>query len=174
MSLRKYRRLTSWLGLLAMWLIVCAPLVSHLARAADVDEPFAAICSLAHPGGAFAPGQGPQGPQEAQGARGVRQSQYARPGEPSGQDPRQNPRQNPAHANHAGHQDAAGDQLSDCGYCNLLADHIALPSIGPVARFVIGPAMLAAAFNPPEQFSSRSDYPSGRPRGPPASPRISS
>jgi hypothetical protein len=125
-----------------MWLIVCAPVISHLVRAADADEPFAAICSIAQPGGAFAPGQPPQ--------------------------------QNPVHASHAGHQDAAGDQLSDCGYCNLLADHIALPGIGPVTRVVIGSAIVAVGFVPPEQFWSRTDYPRGRPRGPPASPRISS
>jgi hypothetical protein len=40
---RKY--LTAWLGLITMWLIVFAPLVSQLVASARADEPVAALCS---------------------------------------------------------------------------------------------------------------------------------
>lgn len=42
---RKY--LTAWLGLIAMWLIVFAPVVSQLVASARADEPVAALCSAA-------------------------------------------------------------------------------------------------------------------------------
>jgi hypothetical protein len=45
---RKY--LTAWLGLIAMWLIVFAPVVSQLVVSARADEPVAALCSAAQPG----------------------------------------------------------------------------------------------------------------------------
>jgi hypothetical protein len=44
---RKY--LTAWLGLIAMWLIVFAPVVSQLAASARADEPVAALCSAVQP-----------------------------------------------------------------------------------------------------------------------------
>jgi hypothetical protein len=40
---RKHR--TAWLGLVAMWLIVFAPLVSQLVAFAETSEPFAVNCS---------------------------------------------------------------------------------------------------------------------------------
>jgi hypothetical protein len=50
MKLRTRKHLVVWLGLLAMWLIVCAPLVSQLVAAAQAGEPQATICSAAQPG----------------------------------------------------------------------------------------------------------------------------
>lgn len=47
MTLRRYANLTAWLGLIAMWLIVCAPLVSQLVIASHEREPVAALCSAA-------------------------------------------------------------------------------------------------------------------------------
>jgi hypothetical protein len=44
---RKY--LTAWLGLIAMWLIVFAPVVSQLVASARADEPVAALCSAVQP-----------------------------------------------------------------------------------------------------------------------------
>jgi hypothetical protein len=41
--------LTAWLGLIAMWLIVLAPLVSQLVMAARADEPDAVLCSVVQP-----------------------------------------------------------------------------------------------------------------------------
>jgi hypothetical protein len=44
---RKY--LTAWLGLIAMWLIVFAPVVSQLVASARAAEPVAALCSAIQP-----------------------------------------------------------------------------------------------------------------------------
>jgi hypothetical protein len=41
--------LTAWLGLVAMWLIVLAPLVSQLIVASHRDEPNAVVCSATQP-----------------------------------------------------------------------------------------------------------------------------
>ncbi|PMS38351.1 DUF2946 domain-containing protein [Trinickia symbiotica] len=45
MTLRRHARLTAWLGLIAMWLIVCVPIVSQLVVASHEGEPVAALCS---------------------------------------------------------------------------------------------------------------------------------
>lgn len=48
MTTRSRTRLTAWLGLIAMWLIVLAPLVSQLVVAAREDDPSTAVvCSAA-------------------------------------------------------------------------------------------------------------------------------
>jgi hypothetical protein len=49
MTLQRYARLTAWLGLVAMWLVVCVPLVSQLVIASRAHEPVAALCSVAAP-----------------------------------------------------------------------------------------------------------------------------
>lgn len=37
--------MTAWLGLIAMWLVVCVPLVSQLVVASRAHEPVAPLCS---------------------------------------------------------------------------------------------------------------------------------
>ncbi|WP_322058087.1 DUF2946 domain-containing protein [Paraburkholderia sp. J63] len=49
MNLRKHTLLTAWLGLVAMWLIVLAPLVSQLVAAHHAHEPDATLCSAMQP-----------------------------------------------------------------------------------------------------------------------------
>ncbi|WP_322042022.1 DUF2946 domain-containing protein [Paraburkholderia sp. J67] len=49
MNLRKHILLTAWLGLVAMWLIVLAPLASQLIAAHHAHEPDAALCSALQP-----------------------------------------------------------------------------------------------------------------------------
>jgi len=50
MNLRTHhRRLTAWLGMIAIWLIVLAPVVSQLVVAAYNREPVAALCSATAP-----------------------------------------------------------------------------------------------------------------------------
>ena len=44
--LRRHARMTAWLGLIAMWLVVCVPLVSQLVMASRVHEPLAPLCSV--------------------------------------------------------------------------------------------------------------------------------
>jgi len=52
MTSRSRHRMTAWLGLVAMWLVVFAPLVSQLVASGRADEPVAALCSALHPSGA--------------------------------------------------------------------------------------------------------------------------
>ncbi len=120
MTSRQRNHRTAWLGLLAMCLLVLAPLVSQWVAARHAADPSGFICSAAQP--------------EADG---------------SGQ--------------HA--------PLSACGYCDLLAGHAAappLPAVLPVLALVL---LFAAVMLPPLAPVPLGAFPSGRPRGPPASPR---
>lgn len=49
MNLRANRRLTAWLGMIAIWLIVLAPVVSQFAVASRNHEPVTALCSAIAP-----------------------------------------------------------------------------------------------------------------------------
>ncbi|HKT99813.1 MAG TPA: DUF2946 domain-containing protein [Paraburkholderia sp.] len=49
MNSRKHTLLTAWLGLVAMWLIMLAPLVSQLVAAHQAHEPDAVLCSAIQP-----------------------------------------------------------------------------------------------------------------------------
>ncbi|NIF65194.1 23S rRNA (adenine(2030)-N(6))-methyltransferase RlmJ, partial [Burkholderia sp. Cy-647] len=101
---RSRTRFTAWLGLLAMWLIVLAPLVSQLLAAHRADDPtVAAICSTAH-----APSQS------------MAMSM-------------------PMPADSAMQMDHT-DPLAACGYCDLLADHLVLPSLPPAPLVLIDPS----------------------------------
>ncbi|CAE6808856.1 hypothetical protein R69888_05565 [Paraburkholderia haematera] len=42
--------MTAWLGLIAMWLVVFAPVVSQMLVSNRAHEPFAALCSALPPG----------------------------------------------------------------------------------------------------------------------------
>ncbi|MGU7779077.1 DUF2946 domain-containing protein [Burkholderia sp. PU8-34] len=46
MTARSRNRLTAWLGLFAMWLVVFAPIVSQGLAARDANTPTAPICSV--------------------------------------------------------------------------------------------------------------------------------
>lgn len=54
MTQRSRNHLTAWLGLVAMWLVVFAPIVSQMLAANDTREPVAALCSVLHPADANA------------------------------------------------------------------------------------------------------------------------
>ncbi|HEY4298936.1 MAG TPA: DUF2946 domain-containing protein [Paraburkholderia sp.] len=49
MSSHAHRRLTAWLGMIALWLIVLVPVASQLIVAARSAEPVAATCTAAAP-----------------------------------------------------------------------------------------------------------------------------
>lgn len=49
MTHRPRKHLTAWLGLIAMWLIVLAPLVSQLVLAAHRDDTTTVLCSAMQP-----------------------------------------------------------------------------------------------------------------------------
>ncbi|HEY1609019.1 MAG TPA: DUF2946 domain-containing protein [Paraburkholderia sp.] len=122
MSLSTRRRLTAWLGLIAMCLVVLAPLVGQLVAASRLDEPVAALCSVTQPAGGTAPNL---------------------------------------------HR---GDPLAACGYCDLLADHPAVPTVPtPMLLFVVL-IVLTVVPTLSTRFTPLGAFPSGRPRGPPAFP----
>jgi len=50
MTYQTRKHLTVWLGLIAMWLVVFAPVISQLAASARAHEPVAALCSAVHAG----------------------------------------------------------------------------------------------------------------------------
>jgi hypothetical protein len=52
MTTHKRKKLTAWLGLIAMWLIVFAPIVSQLIAFERAEQPTAALCSAVQPAGA--------------------------------------------------------------------------------------------------------------------------
>jgi hypothetical protein len=51
MTPRSHNRMTAWLGLIAMWLVVFAPVVSQLLVSNRANEPFAVLCSALQPAG---------------------------------------------------------------------------------------------------------------------------
>ncbi|MBB1631637.1 DUF2946 domain-containing protein [Cupriavidus sp. UME77] len=123
MTLIRRIRLTAWLGLIAMWLIVLAPAVSQFVAAAQASDPEAVICSAAHPGDAP--------------------------------------------------HDMPGSSLNACGYCDLLADHMPLPTLAPAALSAIPLLVVATSHVLVTRFTPLGAFPSGRPRDPPALPQSS-
>ncbi|RDU97763.1 DUF2946 domain-containing protein [Trinickia dinghuensis] len=120
MAPRSRKHLTAWLGLIAMWLIVLAPIVSQLVVAAHRDDPtFAALCSAT------------QSSPDA------------------------------AHVTHA-------DPLAACGYCDLLANHMAMPTVPPVPLVLVMLLMAVAVPALSVRYTPLGAFPSGRPRAPPA------
>ncbi|RDK00986.1 DUF2946 domain-containing protein [Paraburkholderia lacunae] len=49
MTPRSRNRMTAWLGLIAMWLVVFAPVVSQMLVSERAHEPVAALCSALQP-----------------------------------------------------------------------------------------------------------------------------
>jgi Protein of unknown function (DUF2946) len=60
-----------------------------------------------------------------------------------------------------------GDPLAACAYCDLLADHVAVPAIPPVLPVLIVLIAIAAAPILSTRFTPLGAFPSGRPRAPP-------
>jgi hypothetical protein len=119
MTLRARKRLTAWLGIFAMCLVVLVPLVSQLVMSAHAGSPDAAICSALTPNGGDT------------------------------------------------HQ-AKGDPLAACSYCDLLANHVAVPTVPPVLPLLIVLIAMAAVPVLSTRFTPLGAFPSGRPRAPPA------
>ncbi len=65
---------------------------------------------------------------------------------------------------HAAH----GDPLAACGYCDLLADHVAIPTLPPMSLVFVLLVALAVAPTLSVRFTPLGAFPSGRPRAPPA------
>jgi hypothetical protein len=149
MTSRNRKSMTVWLGLLAMWLIVFAPVISQMVLAARLaDQPIphcsATSSSTATAASASASISMPMSMQ-------MPMSMPMSPGM---------------------HHDPS-KVLSACGYCDLLADHMVLPSVPPVLSTLSLLILLAAVAVLSTRFTPLGAFPSGRPRGPPASLRIS-
>ena len=123
MTFRFRKHLTAWLGLVAMWLIVLAPVVSQLVVAARADDPTVTLCSALRA---------------------------------------------PSNTAHAAH----GDPLAACGYCDLLADHVAMPTLPPSPMAFVMLVAIAAVAVLSTRFTPLGAFPSGRPRAPPAAPLL--
>jgi hypothetical protein len=61
----------------------------------------------------------------------------------------------------------SGDALAACGYCDLLADHVAVPTMPAVLPVLIVLVAIAAAPVLSTRFTPLGAFPSGRPRAPP-------
>ncbi|QXE07336.1 DUF2946 domain-containing protein (plasmid) [Paraburkholderia sprentiae WSM5005] len=72
----------------------------------------------------------------------------------------------------SGHR-AHGDPLAACGYCDLLADHVAIPTLHPSPLVLITLVMIVAAPVLSTRFTPRGILPTGPPRAPPAFRQIS-
>ncbi|WP_342744619.1 hypothetical protein [Paraburkholderia ribeironis] len=48
MTLRTRNRMSAWLDLFAMWLVVFARLVNQMLKSCQAHEPIAALCSAVH------------------------------------------------------------------------------------------------------------------------------
>lgn len=68
------------------------------------------------------------------------------------------------HAAHATH----ADPLAACGYCDLLADHIAMPAVPPAPLVLVMLLVSVAVPALSMRFTPLGAFPSGRPRAPPA------
>jgi hypothetical protein len=118
MTSRSRNHLTAWLGLVAMWLIVLAPIVSQWVAAAHRDDPNPVLCSATQPAA------------------------------------------DSAHVTHA-------DPLAACGYCDLMANHTAIPAPPQSLLLFITVVAIAAIPTLSIRFTPLGAFPSGRPRAPP-------
>ena len=73
---------------------------------------------------------------------------------------------------HSGHESSPGGLMSACGYCDFMAGHAALPAVPPVALVLVLLVFIATAAMPPLRHIAFGAFPSGRPRAPPAFPRL--
>jgi hypothetical protein len=65
-----------------------------------------------------------------------------------------------------------GDPLAACGYCDLLADHVAMPTLPPSPMPFVMLVAIAAVAVLSTRFTPLGAFPSGRPRAPPAPPLL--
>ncbi|TAM51497.1 MAG: DUF2946 domain-containing protein [Paraburkholderia sp.] len=133
-----HRRLTAWLGLFAMWLVLSAPIVSQV---------------LAH--------QQRHAPPHSMSHRMMqhRSTEQACDEMPAGA-------QADGLMGHGHHLEKA-PATAACGYCDLLATHAALPALAPAALGATVLVTFAAFLAPTERAIPLGAFPSGRAREPP-------
>ncbi|RQH09120.1 DUF2946 domain-containing protein [Paraburkholderia dinghuensis] len=144
MTNRFRTHLTAWLGLLAMWLIVSAPIVSQLVeRARSHENPAVALMEMNMSEmsmGDMRMGNMPMHKAHMKAAaRGVND----------------------------GSHHASKPSMAACDYCNLLATHAAMPALRHVAESAHMFIMFAATRVLSTRFTPIGAFPAGRPRAPP-------
>ncbi|WP_277429944.1 DUF2946 domain-containing protein [Trinickia sp. Y13] len=137
MHLFSHRRLTAWLGLFAMWLVLSAPIVSQVLAH---QQRHAHAHALSHH------------MQDRSTEQACAELQL---GAQSGDltDRGDHLEKTPA--------------TSACGYCDLLATHAALPALAPAAPAAVVLVAFAAFLAPTERAIPLGAFPSGRAREPP-------
>jgi hypothetical protein len=143
--------------MIALWLIVLAPVVSQLVVAARNREPVAALCSATAPSadtrhardtGMAATAIGPMSDTRRAHDTGMTAMAMGPMAMPDTQ-----------HAHDTG--------MIACGYCDLLASHAALPTVAPSLLVLVMLVTIAAAPSLSTRFTPFGPFPSGRPRAPP-------
>ena len=153
-SNRKY--LTAWLGLFAMWLVVCAPVISQLlASTGAQDAPFAALCSASAPALQTASAWLPARRISDSATSGTVRSKTGALGSTPDVDT-------------VAHHGPAGS-MNACGYCDLLAHHVPVPALPALALSIVVVMIGTAVSTLSTHFTPLGAFPSGRPRGPPLS-----
>ena len=134
---RSRTHLTAWLGLIAMWLIVSAPIISQLLVSAEAHQHAAAACTQMQMGDM---------PMDEMHMGKMHMTDGC--------------------ATDSGHH-ASNPTMAACGYCNLLATHAVMPAPAPAAESAFMLIMFAAAPVLSTRFTPIGAFPSGRPRAPP-------
>lgn len=153
MTYRVRRKLTAWLGLIAMCLVAFAPTISHFVRAERVVA--VPICTADGAGVAhrlmLLPGSMP-------GISSMAGLAVMTIGTTGAED---------MHGMH-GHQAPGSQPMDDCGYCDLLNHAPAMPTLPPAPLAPL--LLLFSIFVLPAltRFTPLGAFPSGRPRAPPA------
>jgi hypothetical protein len=161
------KQLTAWLGMLAMWLIVCAPAISQLLVHARGQEPIADICSVLRPSSASAPlsslpaSQATRGSSLGPSIQSFPRHTLQRPLAWSGSGVVQHV------VKHVAMHDMPAGSLGACGYCDLFAHHVPAPALPPATLSVVAVLVAVAAATLSTHFTPLGAFPSGRPRGPP-------
>jgi len=132
-----HRRLTAWLGLFAMWLVLSAPIVSQMLAH---QQRHASLHSLSH----------------HMQHRSTEQACDEMPAGTQADDLTQH-----------GHHLEKAPATAACGYCDLLATHAALPALAPAAPGVCVLVAFAAFLAPTARAIPLGAFPSGRAREPP-------
>jgi hypothetical protein len=138
MNSHTHRRLTAWLGMIAIWLIVLVPVVSQLVVAHRHAEAVTSRCTMSS-----------MSSMQTMSPMHMTSSMHMMT--------------MPSSDMHGAHDDG----MVACGYCDLLANHAALPTVAPSLPVLVMLVTMAALPVLSTRFTPLGAFPSGRPRAPP-------
>lgn len=137
---RSRTHLTAWLGLIAMWLVVFAPIVSQLIEQSRSHQDAVVACTEMNMGDMH---------MSSMQMGNMHMCSAA------------------SHAADAGHHASSATTMAACGYCDLLATHAAMPALASAAEAAYVLLTFSAAPVLSTRFTPIGAFPSGRPRAPP-------